>query len=99
MATRKQKHEAAVARRKAFEEEMRESGLKALRAERERRAREHRKAMEKPHEKHFKFADDCPHCADIQRELKSKKTVEAVAKMPRPTLRRSPAPRLEMESI
>ncbi len=96
MATKKQKREAGLARREAFEAEMRESGLKALNAERERRDRQNRQDWQKQHDKnHFKFVDDCPHCMDAQKELKSKKATEAISKMPRPTLRRSAAPEME----
>jgi hypothetical protein len=96
MATKKQKHAQAVAKREAFEAEMRESGLRAQRADQERRDRENRQAWEKQHEKkHFKFVDECPHCQDARKNLQSKKATEAISKMPRPTLRRSPAPQIE----
>lgn len=42
MATKKQKREAALAKREAFEEERRQTGLKAQETDRERRARKSR---------------------------------------------------------
>lgn len=95
MATKKQKREAGQAKREAFEAEMRESGLRALRAEQEKREREHLQVWEKRHEKHFKFDDECPHCDVIKKGLRAKAATSAISKMPRPTQRKSPAPKLE----
>lgn len=94
MATKKQKREAALAKREAFDREMRELGLKAQRADQEKREREHLQVWEKRHEKHYKFDDQCPHCEAIKKGLRTKSATAAINKMPRPTQRKSPAPKL-----
>lgn len=77
MATKKQKHQAAVERREQYLEEIRLENLAILRKEQERRKIDIAKAWEKQHEKHFKFIDDCPHCT----ELKRKQAVEKIEKI------------------
>lgn len=82
MATKKQKHAAALARREKFLAEERELGRKAIEAARHQREAEARKAWEKGHEKHFKFVDECPHCAEIKKKqarAASRAVVEKVA--------------------
>jgi hypothetical protein len=94
MATKKQKRQAALEKRAEFEAEMRESGLKALHAERERREREARRDWQKQHDaKHFKFVDECPLCQDIRKNPPKEKPV--TEKPRRSTLRMSPTPSVE----
>lgn len=73
MATKKQKREAAEAKRQARLDEMRQSGLEAQRKDREHRAKEERKAWRKQHdEKHSwkKRIVECPLCRDILKAQK-----------------------------
>lgn len=77
MATKKQKHEAAVARREKFMAEVRRTGLEAQRKDRERREAQMRKATEKAHEKHYKFVDDCLHCKAARNKESMQLVVEA----------------------
>lgn len=81
MATKKQKHEAAVARREEFLAKEREIGQKAIEVDRRRREARQREAWEKGHKKHYKFVDECPHCSDIKAEQARKKAVEAVERV------------------
>lgn len=69
MATRKQKHAAAVAKHNSFMEDLRLSGLIAQRQDREQRTKELLEAQEKPHQKHNKFEEGCLHCDEIRRAL------------------------------
>lgn len=75
MATKKEKHAAAVAKREAFLAKEREIGAKAIQVAAHKRAIEMRKAAEKSHEKHYKFDNDCPVCA----EIRSKQAVDRIA--------------------
>lgn len=81
MATKKQKREAALARREAFLVEEREIGRQAL--EKARREREEKALRDwtKGHEKHFKFVDECPHCAKIKKEQAEKARLAAIEKI------------------
>jgi len=102
MATRKQKHAQAVARREALEAELRESGLKAQAADKARREAEHRAAWKNNHDKnHFKFVDECPLCDDIKKAQRSNVTKHAIAKMPKPkpTTRREQQERANQRRI
>lgn len=81
MATRKEKHAAAVARHEEFMEEQRQRGLQALEASRQKRAIELRDEWRPRHEeKHFKFVDECPLCQDKKKELAKKERAEAAKK-------------------
>lgn len=89
MATKKQKHAQALAKRQALEEELRQSGLRAQEADRARREAEARKVWQDQHDKkHFKFIDECPICTDIKKDMRSEKNKAAIAKMPKPATRR-----------
>lgn len=81
MATKKQKHEAALARREAFIAEERELGRRAQECDRKRREAEKREAWEEGHKKHYKFIDECPHCADIKKRNKEAERKAAVDKI------------------
>lgn len=68
MATRKQKHEAALARREKRLAEERASGLKALKDDQERRAAKKRDAAREKHDKEhsWKHIDrNCILCQDL----------------------------------
>ena len=75
MATKKQKREAGLAKREEFLAKEREIGAKAIKVAEAKRKIEQRKAWEKSHEKHYKFDNDCPVCA----EVKSKQAVDKIA--------------------
>lgn len=81
MATKKQKHAAALAKRQAYLDKEKAIGQQALEAERRRREIRNREAWEKGHKKHYKFVDECPHCSDIKAEQARKKAVEAVERV------------------
>lgn len=67
MATKKQKHQAALARREQFLEEQRRTGLAAQKRDKANRFRESLVLWQKQHdEKHHKFVDECPHCQIIK---------------------------------
>ena len=87
MATKKQKRAEVAARREAYLEEQRQIGLAAQEADRRRRELENRKAWEKGHEKHFKFVDECPHCAEIKKEQKERARRESLRKIAEATAR------------
>lgn len=73
MATKKQKRAAALAKRAAFEEEYRRSGLEAQRKDREHRARKLREEWRENHEKRHswkKRIKECPICQDEIRAAK-----------------------------
>lgn len=79
MATKKQKHAQALARRAEFEAEVKAEGLKALAADREKRKAEEAKAWEDAHKVHLKrnrFHDKCPNCA----AAKARQALEKIAK-------------------
>ena len=75
MATKKEKRARGLAKREAFLANERELGRKAIEADHKRRAIEARKRWETAHEKHYKFDDDCPLCA----EIKAKQAIEKLA--------------------
>ena len=81
MATKKQKHEAAVARREAYLAEQREIGQRAIEAAARKREIENREAWLKGHEKHYKFIDECPHCTDIKKAQSEKARLAAIDKV------------------
>lgn len=70
MATKKQKRAALMARREAFFEEHRRTGLEAQKKDRERRAHQEREAWREQHEKkhsYKKLIAECPLCQDIRK--------------------------------
>lgn len=81
MATKKQKRAEVAARREAYLEEQRQIGLAAQEADRRRREIKNLELWEKGHEKHFKFVDECPHCARIKKEQKEKARRESLRKI------------------
>jgi hypothetical protein len=81
MATKKQKHAAALARREAFLKEEAEIGRQAIEVAAKRREIENRNAWKQGHEKHYKFVDECPHCSDIKREQAEKARIAAIEKV------------------
>ena len=81
MATKKQKHAAAVARREEFLAKERAIGEKAIEVDRRRCEARTREAWEKGHKKHYKFVDECPICTDIKKEQARKKAAEAVERV------------------
>jgi hypothetical protein len=81
MATKKQKREAALARREEFLEKERALGQKAIEVAARKREIRNREAWKKGHEKHYKFVDECPHCSDIKEEQARKKAAEAVERV------------------
>lgn len=81
MATKKQKHAAALARREEFLAKERSIGQKAIEVDRRRREARVREAWEKGHKKHYKFVDECPHCTTIKEEQARKKAAEAVERV------------------
>lgn len=65
MATKKQKRQAMLEKRAKFEEEIRRTGLEALRKDREARRSKELKDWQEQHEsKHSwkKRIKECPHC-------------------------------------
>jgi len=69
MATKKQKREAALARRAEFEAEVRADGLKAQAADRAKRKAEEERMWDDAHKVHLKrnrFHDKCPNCARVK---------------------------------
>lgn len=83
MATKKQKREAALARRAAFEAEVRAEGLEAQRKDRERRAAETQRMWDDAHKVHLKrnrFHDKCPNCARVKAQQAIDKLTKAVVK-------------------
>ena len=81
MATKKQKHAEALARREEFLAKERAIGKKAIEVDRRRREARQREAWEMGHKKHYKFVDECPICTDIKKEQARKKAVEAVERV------------------
>lgn len=81
MATKKQKHAAAVARREEFLAKERAIGAKAIEVEARKREARTRQAWEMGHKKHYKFVDECPHCTTIKEEQARKKAAEAVERV------------------
>ncbi len=75
MATKKEKHARNLAKREAFLAKERAIGEKAIEVAARKRSIEQRKAWEKSHEKHYKFDNDCPVCA----EVKNKQAVDRIA--------------------
>lgn len=79
MATKKQKRIQAIARHKAFMDEYRMSGLRALLKDKERRAQKDRDEWRENHDKNHswkKRIKECPLCAD---EIKAQKQAIAEA--------------------
>lgn len=65
MTSKKQKREIMKAKREAFEREMHESGMKALKDERERRQHKELDEWRDNHVKNHsidKMIKECPHC-------------------------------------
>ena len=83
MATKKEKRARMAEKRARFEEEVRISGLEALKKERARRFEKELEAWEKSHtEKHSwrKRIKECPHCRiEINAAKKMSKENEDVA--------------------
>lgn len=75
MATRKEKHARALAKREEFLAEERRIGEKAIEVARKKREIEMRKAAEKAHDKHYKFDSDCSLCDQV----KAKQALEKLA--------------------
>jgi len=68
MATKRQKHEAAIAKRERWLAERRESGLKAQKEDREYRDNQKRKGAREQHDKKHswkKIDRDCILCQDL----------------------------------
>lgn len=86
MATKKQKHEAALARREAFLAEEREIGKKALEKAQRDREKKHLEAWAKGHEKHHKFVDECPHCDIVKKKQVEAARVKAIEKIAKATV-------------
>lgn len=77
MATRKQKHEEALARRERFLEEQRRTGLAAQKRDRAERFRQQLSLWEDGHnKKHHRFVDECPHCQIIRAAISRGKTAK-----------------------
>lgn len=83
MATRKEKHARALAKREAFLAEERKLGERAIEAAQKKREIEKRKMDEKAHEKHYKFEDDCTLCKEIKTKQAAEKLVGAMGKPPK----------------
>lgn len=81
MATKKQKHAEAMARREAFLADQREIGRQAIEKARRERESKELAAWEKGHQKHFKFVDECPHCAIVKREQTEAARLKAIEKV------------------
>lgn len=81
MATKKQKHAAALARREAFLKEEAEIGRMAIEVAAKQRAIEARKNWQKGHEKHYKFVDECPLCTEIKKDQAEKARLAAIEKI------------------
>lgn len=81
MATKKQKHAAAVARREEYLAKERAIGQKAIEVDRRRREARAREAWAQGHKKHYKFVDECPHCSDIKKEQARQVAAEAVERV------------------
>jgi hypothetical protein len=69
MATKKQKRQRALEKREQYLEELRRENEFVLQQVREQRLWEARKAWEKPHEKHYRFVDECLLCAVAKQAL------------------------------
>lgn len=80
MATRKEKHARALAKREEFLAEERKLGQKAIEVGAKKRAIEKRKADEKAHPKHYKFEDGCYLCTEIKAKQAADKLVGAMGK-------------------
>lgn len=68
MATRKEKHQAAVQKREEFLENERRRNADVLRQEKEKRDRKNREHWQTPHDEHHswkKIDNNCPHCKDL----------------------------------
>ncbi len=71
MTARKEKHEAALAKREKFMTENKETGFAALRREHMRRERQNYRDWEDTHNnKHntITWADECPWCKDATKK-------------------------------
>lgn len=81
MATKKQKHAEAVARREVYLAKEKAIGEKAIEVAARKREARIREAWATGHKKHFKFVDECPHCTTIKEEQARKKAAEAVERV------------------
>jgi hypothetical protein len=80
MATKKQKREMMQRRRAEFEAEIRETGLAAQKADRERRKAEEARMWDDAHKVHLKrnrFHDKCPNCAKVKAQQAMEKLAKA----------------------
>ena len=83
MATKKEKHARALARRAEFEAKERAIGAQAIEADRKRRAIEAERAWDEAHEHHLKknrFHEGCPNCARVKAKQALEKLTKAVVK-------------------
>lgn len=83
MATKKQKREAALARRAEFEAEVRAEGLRAQAADQARRKVETERKQEEAHKVHLKrnrFHDECERCAKVKAQQAIDRLAKAAAK-------------------